>query len=458
MIRHRLPRSLLVGALLLALASAWGCNKSLGTKLDSNGCELYYTDGVSPKAAREALKFLVDDGFCDGTRKTTQLATAEGGEYRFRIVWKEEALDDETYLAAAELFGANLSSRILEGAPVAVDLCDTYLQTLKTIEAPHWGAVTKREECELFAPESVSDAERDATLTVLKEMGHCAGPASFRITRGDPLALSVVIKAEARDKPEVVRAWRVVAGAVSSKAFEGAPMTLHMTNERFEPKVTAAAVVLGPAAKRGACEVRYMDDTLKGEAEKVAALFEAVGYCAGGEKSYRVTRDGDTWHVGAVAGGQMNDEVMASLAPAFRLVAGMLRSEVFAGAPTVYDICDPVFEGCRPHPGADLGKVAHRNQCHVFYPRDGSLTDAARDKLLDLMEAEQLCGAEQLVRLSRQGEGWLVQLPVAEAAAAQAPAYGAAVTDFKAKITPILGGSAPALVATDLDMKTLKTF
>lgn len=456
----RYPVLALVAVVVLVSVSALGCSKSLGTELEGHGCQVFYTEGVPDKTARDLLKFLVDEQFCDGTPKTTQLTRAEDGEWRFRMVAKPEFLDDDSVPDTVELFGAQLSAHVVNGEPVSVELCDSYLQTRKTLPAPRWGAFFARDSCGLFVSDDVTEAEREATLAALAALGQCAAPASFRISRGgsEGLALHAVIQAQARQDPAMVKNWRVVAGEVATRAFGGAPLTLHMTDEMFRPQVTAAAVLMGSGVERGACDVRYASGDLKGQAEGVAGLFEAVGYCTGDTKTYQVSREGEGWRVAAVAGAHMDAAVRASLAPAFRLVAAMLRGQVFGGAATTYAICDAVFEGCQAHVGADLGKVLHREQCHVFYPADGSFPPAAQGALLDLFDAEQLCESEQLARLTRGAEGWLVQLPVADPAVAQSETYGSAAAAFKVKLAAVFDGVAPALVATDLDLKTLKAF
>ena len=63
-----------------------GCN-SLGTKLEFNGGELYYTKNVNEAEARKLGEYLVNEKFFDGAKKTIQLDKS-GDTYLFRAVVK----------------------------------------------------------------------------------------------------------------------------------------------------------------------------------------------------------------------------------------------------------------------------------------------------------------------------------------------------------------------------------
>ena len=102
------------------------------TKLSFNGGDLYYTKSVSAEEANALGKLLTEDGFYDGSPKTVQLHKVNNN-YQFRMVIKEEYLNDKEYVERVKLYSTLISIRIFNGAPVDFHFCDEFLNTLKEI-------------------------------------------------------------------------------------------------------------------------------------------------------------------------------------------------------------------------------------------------------------------------------------------------------------------------------------
>lgn len=105
---------------------------SKSKRLEFNGGELYYTETIQEAQANALGKELIDDGFFDGKPKTVQI-NKEGDKYQFRMVINEEYLKNEEYINNAKVYARMLSVKMFDNAPVDVQFCDQYMNTLKEL-------------------------------------------------------------------------------------------------------------------------------------------------------------------------------------------------------------------------------------------------------------------------------------------------------------------------------------
>ena len=110
----------------------FGCG-SKGTRLEYKGSELYYTNNVTEAEAKKLGDYLYNGGvFSDENKGTVQLDKS-GDKYLLRMVVKEGIDKDENYQKLIPLFAKGVSKNVFNGAKVEVQLCDSNLNTLKTI-------------------------------------------------------------------------------------------------------------------------------------------------------------------------------------------------------------------------------------------------------------------------------------------------------------------------------------
>jgi hypothetical protein len=104
----------------------------LGKKKIVDGVELYHTAAVTDVQVDSLGSFLVKTGFADGKAKTAQI-TKSGNNYRFRLVVKAGTEKDPAYIANAKKYAGDMSNNVFGGAPLEIDLCDDYLNTVVVV-------------------------------------------------------------------------------------------------------------------------------------------------------------------------------------------------------------------------------------------------------------------------------------------------------------------------------------
>lgn len=96
------------------------------------GGELYYASSVKPELAKKFGRYLVEDGFFDGSPKTVRLSKV-GDAWRFQMVAKPGVEEDPGFMAGAKTVAKQLSERVFDGEKVELHLCDPTLHTRQVV-------------------------------------------------------------------------------------------------------------------------------------------------------------------------------------------------------------------------------------------------------------------------------------------------------------------------------------
>jgi|CXWL01.1.fsa_nt_gi hypothetical protein len=107
---------------------------SLGKPLEFAGGQLFYLHPVTAAEATRLGQYLVEHGFFDNTPKTVQLAKSRD-VYQFRMVVIPGMENDEALTVTLAAFGETLSQGVFEGQAVAIQLCDTNMDIVRTLPA-----------------------------------------------------------------------------------------------------------------------------------------------------------------------------------------------------------------------------------------------------------------------------------------------------------------------------------
>lgn len=107
-------------------------SKELGKKMVVNGVELYHTSAVTDAQTDSLANFLVKNQFATGKSITVQI-NKTANVYQFRIVVRPGVADDTAYVNNAKAFAASISTDVFGHAPVEIDLCDKYLNTILVV-------------------------------------------------------------------------------------------------------------------------------------------------------------------------------------------------------------------------------------------------------------------------------------------------------------------------------------
>lgn len=397
------------------------CTRSLGTPLQSEGCLLHHTQAVTPETAASVLEFLVAEGFCGAEGRHVQLDVKQGkasdgtsDPMVLRIATRAEVHGDESYLAVARAFAAQLSGKVLDGRGVDVALCDEDMRVVTEAEGFRWGVHVALDACGIYVEDGLAVAVAQSFLKMVDEDLGCDTPRAFRLFReSEALQLSFVLEEEALATKGAFQQARLTAGRAATHLFEGEPITVHAADVYYVSRRSAEAVALGPQMRQGNCTVFRgpgMDLTL---AKRFLDFVTTAGYCHSESKLYHLSRRDEAWHVGVVLEEDVPPAYLTAFKTALGLAAAMFRGAVFDGAPTHVGFCDALFETCQSIVGPDFGRAFTFKNCSIFHEHD--LDTTTLDRLRGWLDSEKFCeGPEQLMRLRRdpKAAGWLFMLAV----------------------------------------------
>ena len=103
-----------------------------GNKLTYNEGELYFTEQVQKSDAEKLGKYLLNEGFFNGEKRTVQI-NKNGKTWEFRMVVKKGTETDDQYINLFGFFSLQLSKAVFNNEPVDIHLCNEKLETLKVI-------------------------------------------------------------------------------------------------------------------------------------------------------------------------------------------------------------------------------------------------------------------------------------------------------------------------------------
>ena len=101
-----------------------------GSRLEFSAGEVYYKSPVSDETATRLGEYLLETGVFDDTPKTVQLLKSED-VYQFRMVFKEEYVDDTDMHRSLQIYGALLQRDVFDGNSVEMHITDDTLETLR---------------------------------------------------------------------------------------------------------------------------------------------------------------------------------------------------------------------------------------------------------------------------------------------------------------------------------------
>ena len=106
--------------------------EDLGRKKLFDGVELFYTADIKPAEADSLGNYLIKSEFADGSDKVVQIAK-NGSTYRFSFTVNKGAEEDTVSLKTARLYAGDISKKVFSGAPVEIQLHDTFWTPLKIL-------------------------------------------------------------------------------------------------------------------------------------------------------------------------------------------------------------------------------------------------------------------------------------------------------------------------------------
>ena len=202
-----------------------------GEKKVFNGTEVYYKDGVTEAQADKLGESLVTSGFADGSLKSVQF-TKDGDVYVFKMVIKEEFLNNKAYESMFNFFPKELSDYM--DLPVDLHLCDEVFTTLRVHKLEDARKIIMAKATEIRYTKNVTVQEVEKLKDFLIEYGFSTDESGKTIgldkKDGDYIFKMVLDKSKLEDE-STVTLLKLFKGEISKSVFNNQPLKVHMCDE-----------------------------------------------------------------------------------------------------------------------------------------------------------------------------------------------------------------------------------
>lgn len=227
-------RSFLIVAICLVLAA---CN-NYGEKVSKDFVEVYYKNNITKEQAKRTLDLIYPSWNEEGVRKSIQLTKRNDTVYFRMVINQEKAknIPDETFLALAN----GVSASVFDNDPVNVDMTDEKFNTLRTLHFTRiiqesLGEKQTAGNIEVYMQDSIAaDLALNLATFIDKADGNSENIKSYKLSKDDDgeFVVSMVSSPErAATVPE--EEFYAFAALISDNVFNGAPVTLLLTDGRF---------------------------------------------------------------------------------------------------------------------------------------------------------------------------------------------------------------------------------
>jgi hypothetical protein len=215
---------------LSAIALLVSC-ANYGEKKVYNGTEVYYKDGVTETQADKLGASLESSGFSDGNLKSVQFLK-DGDVYIFKMVIKEESLNDESLESVFNFFPKEISDMM--GIPIDLHLCDDSFNTLRVFKLADARKTIMAKATELRYTKNVTLQEAEKLKDFLISYGFSTdqNPKTVELDKEDNVYLfkMVLDKSRIEDKNTVSLLY-MFKEEISKNVFNNQPVKIHMCDE-----------------------------------------------------------------------------------------------------------------------------------------------------------------------------------------------------------------------------------
>lgn len=339
---RRLIRLLRVALLALLCLAPVGCKElltgmSLGTKLEFNQGELYYTKAVDEAAAKRLGQFLVDEKYFDGTRKTVQLDKA-GGIWLLRMVVKAGMDQDEDYANLVKLFGMQVSNGVFSSEALMVELCDERMKTLRSVK-PLEGKRLEIHGGEIYYASSVDEASAKRLGEHFVKTGFFDGKHKTLhfLKQDERWVVRIVVRAGMDKNEQAIRDFEVMGLELSGHVFDGGKVVLHLCDD----KLVTLKEVDCPDGKRqvfNGGELYFATGVEPAKAKKLGEHLVEEGFFDGAPKTVRVAKSKKGWVFQMVVKPGVEDDVQ--FVALIEAMAKQLSERIFDGEQVEVHLCD----------------------------------------------------------------------------------------------------------------------
>lgn len=218
------------------------------------------------------------------------------------------------------------------------------------ISCTNFGDKVMKDNVEVFFKENITKEQAQKTLDLLYPGWHQGGDKKSvqLIKPGDTVHFRMVINEEkAKDLTDEI--YLLLSNEVSNAAFNGQPVNVDLTNNKFETIRTLhykkmEETSYGQKTTEGNIDVYAKEGVTEAEAKKLAAFLDQLD-SESNTKSFQADKDNTgTYIVSMVSdpnlAGNIEDE-------AFNGLAATLSDTVFNGSPVILQLTDHTFKPFR---------------------------------------------------------------------------------------------------------------
>lgn len=212
----------------------------------------------------------------------------------------------------------------------------------------NYGDKVSKDSVEVYYKENISKQQAQQTLDLLHPSWNESGTQkSVQLTKsGDTVSFRMVIN-EQKAKDVKDESYLLLANGISSSVFNGSPVNVDLTNDKFETLRTLHYKKMdvddyGTKFSSGNIEVYTKEGFSEKEAEALAGFIDRMDGDAADTKSFQAGKDGN----GLCTISMVSSPERSAALPdkEYYVLAGLLSDSVFNGAPVILHLTDDTFK------------------------------------------------------------------------------------------------------------------
>ncbi len=214
---------------------------ALGTRIEIQGSEFYYSDAVTEDQAQSLTDFLEGAGFFSNQKVSVRLDRA-GDTWIFQTVIIDHQIAKQYTSVAMTFFAAEIAARVFDGGALGAHLCKELRKpAVRTVSNAGMRHSLKRSGSLLVYGDVVDEEEATRIADLLEDIGFFeGGTATLHLAKEkDIWQLRSVARHGISEDNASQAALKEVAAKVSSGALGGAHVEFHLFDPRSDRWVVA---------------------------------------------------------------------------------------------------------------------------------------------------------------------------------------------------------------------------
>ena len=223
----------LAGAAAVVVAGLYVIGASGGNRLAFQRGELYYNEPVTRDEAQRVGEYLLQREFFTAHNEATVQFDKEHERYQIRFVVDPAVAEETLANVQFAVIGSDIAQHVLSGVPVDVILCDTHMQSLRTLTPSARLAVGKGE---LLYTHPVTVEKARAVARQLREVEFFGDDKATSVHLGreeGTYQLRFIVDPSRAKDDETVRAFSELARLIAESSLGAEPVVVHLCDSEL---------------------------------------------------------------------------------------------------------------------------------------------------------------------------------------------------------------------------------